>query len=93
MDINTDSSSTAGPALVTLQVEGMDCAGCEQRIGNLLRRVDGVREAAADHTTGRIRVRIGPGVQPETLAAKVDGAGYTVTGTETSTDTSIGGDL
>jgi copper chaperone len=86
MDNTTDTSSTAAPALVTLQVEGMFCTGCEHRIGNTLRRVEGVREAGADHITGRVRVRVSTGVEPETLAAKIIAAGYTVTGTETSTD-------
>lgn len=93
MDNTTDTSSTAGPALVTLQVEGMSCTGCEHRIGNTLRRVEGVREAGADHITGRVRVRVGPGVNPETLAAKIIAAGYTVTGTQTSMDTGTGEDL
>ncbi|GAC1376580.1 MAG: hypothetical protein NVS2B15_24790 [Pseudarthrobacter sp.] len=90
MDNTTDTSSTAGPAQVTLQVEGMSCTGCEQRIGNALRRVEGVREAAADRTTGRVLVLVGPGVEPETLAAKITTAGYTVTGTETSAGTESG---
>lgn len=93
MDNNTHASSTAGPALVTLQVEGLSCTGCEHRIGNTLRRVEGVREAAADHTTGRVRVRVGSGVAPETLAAKITAAGYTVTDTVTSTDAGTGEDL
>jgi copper chaperone len=84
---SSDTSRTAGPALVTLQVEGMSCSGCEHRIGNTLRRVEGVREAEADHITGRVRVRVGPGVGSETLAAKIIAAGYTVTGTATRTDT------
>jgi len=45
---------------LVLQVTGMSCGGCEQRIDTVLRRVDGVREVAADHTTGRVRVRVGP---------------------------------
>ncbi|MBX3309007.1 MAG: heavy-metal-associated domain-containing protein [Cryobacterium sp.] len=97
MDNKTDVSSAAGLALVTLQVEGMSCTGCEHRIGNTLRRVEGVREAVADHTTGRVRVRVGRGVAPktlaETLAEKITAAGYTVTDTETSTDTGTGEDL
>ncbi len=95
MDNNTATASTAGPALVTMQVEGMSCTGCEHRIGNSLRRVEGVREARADHTTGLVlvRVRVGPGVEPETLAAKITAAGYTVTETVTRADTDTGEDL
>ncbi|MBN9151176.1 MAG: heavy-metal-associated domain-containing protein [Micrococcales bacterium] len=92
MDNNTDTNRAAGPALVTLQVEGMSCTGCEHRIGNTLRRVEGVRGAAADHTTGRVLVRVRPGVEPEALAAKIAAAGYTVTDTETRTDTGTGED-
>jgi copper chaperone len=84
---STDTSSTAGPALVTLQVQGMSCTGCEHRIGNTLRRIEGVRDAEADHITGRVLVRVGPGVGSETLAARIITAGYTVTGMATSTDT------
>ncbi len=47
---------------MTLHVEGMTCSGCEQRLSKALRRVDGVREAAADHRTGEVRVRFDPSV-------------------------------
>ncbi len=45
---------------IALQVSGMSCTGCEQRIGSVLRRVEGVREVTADHTTGRVQIRVGP---------------------------------
>ena len=87
MDINSGSLGTAGPALVSLQVQGMTCRGCEQRIDTLLRRVEGVREACADHTTGRVEAKVRPGVDPQALAAKVEAAGYTVTSVQTSAET------
>jgi len=66
---------------VTLQVEGMTCTGCEQRLGKALRRVDGVREASADHRTGEVRVRFDPDVTDRAaLATQVHTAGYEVTG-------------
>ncbi len=66
---------------VTLQVEGMTCTGCEQRLAKALRRVDGVREATADHRTGHVRVRFDPSVTDRAaLAAQVHTAGYEVTG-------------
>ncbi|WP_100500667.1 heavy-metal-associated domain-containing protein [Geodermatophilus chilensis] len=64
---------------VTLQVEGMTCTGCEQRLSKALRRVDGVREATADHRTGQVRVRLDPAVTDRAaVAAQVHTAGYTV---------------
>ena len=66
---------------VTLQVEGMTCTGCEQRVVKVLRRMDGVREATADHRTGQVRVRFDPAViDRAALAARIDTAGYQVTG-------------
>lgn len=50
---------------ITLEVRDMSCTGCEERIGAVLRRVE-VREVAADHTTGRVEIRVGddPGESP-----------------------------
>lgn len=45
---------------LNVQVEGMTCTGCEQRIETALGRVYGVREVAADHRTGQVRVRFDP---------------------------------
>ncbi len=66
---------------VTLQVEGMTCTGCEQRLNKALRRVDGVREATADHRSGQVLVRFDPAVANRAaLVAQIDTAGYSVTG-------------
>jgi copper chaperone CopZ len=65
---------------VTLQVEAMSCTECEQRLGKALRRVDGVREATADHRTGQVRVRFDPAITDRAaLTAQIDTAGYSVT--------------
>ncbi len=64
---------------LVLQVKGMSCTGCEQRIGTVLRRVEGVREVTADHTTGRVEVRVGPELAGRgVLAERIDAAGYEV---------------
>ena len=66
---------------VILQVAGMTCSGCEQRVGKVLRRVEGVREASADHRTGQVQVRFDPGVTNlDALVTQIDTAGYQVTG-------------
>ncbi|MEU4377575.1 heavy-metal-associated domain-containing protein [Pseudonocardia alni] len=66
---------------VTLRVEGMSCGGCEQRIAAVLGRVEGVREVSADHTTGRVGVRVGPELaDPSVLTDRVEAAGFAVTG-------------
>lgn len=68
-------------ATVVLQVNGMSCTGCEQRIGKVLQRVDGVRAVEADHTCGRVRVRFAPEwTGREVLAERVESLGYEVVG-------------
>ncbi|WP_307870545.1 heavy-metal-associated domain-containing protein [Saccharopolyspora endophytica] len=62
-----------------LQVLGMSCGGCEQRIDAVLRRVEGVRDVTADHTTGAVRVRIGPELSDRgVLVERLETAGYEV---------------
>lgn len=64
---------------LVLQVKGMSCTGCEQRIGAVLRRVEGVREVTADHDTGRVEVRVGPELTDRgVLAERIGVAGYEV---------------
>ncbi|MGA5191450.1 heavy-metal-associated domain-containing protein [Streptomyces griseoincarnatus] len=67
---------------MVLNVRGMDCAGCEQRLTAAVQRLEGVRSAAADHTTGVLEVELGPEADSSAVAARVAEAGYTVTGQE-----------
>ncbi|WP_338596785.1 heavy metal-associated domain-containing protein [Saccharopolyspora sp. SCSIO 74807] len=62
-----------------LQVQGMSCAGCEQRIATVLGRVEGVRDVSADHSTGHVRVRVGPALADRAvLAERIEAAGFEV---------------
>ena len=63
----------------TLQVVGMHCAGCEQRLSTALRRLEGVSEAAADHRTGELTIRFDPEqTSRDALIERVETAGYDV---------------
>jgi copper chaperone CopZ len=71
---------------VTLQVEGMDCSACEQRLQRMLGRWDAAVSAVeADHATGQVRVRFDPsradaGTLAGAAAERIEQAGFTVTG-------------
>ncbi len=59
--------------------EKMHCAGCEQRIGNVLRRLAGVQEVRASAETQRVVVTIDPAqVSPAQVQAKLEQIGYRV---------------
>lgn len=79
----------SNPQPLRLQVQGMSCAGCEQRIGTALRRLDGVVEAAADHTSGEVRLRLDPASTDRgAVVDRIVLAGYAVEAdTDTNNDT------
>jgi Cu+-exporting ATPase len=70
--------TTLAPAgsLLILDVEGMTCASCVNRIERYLRKVDGVAEANVNLATERASVTAGPGVTLERLVEAVEAAGY-----------------
>ena len=62
----------------TLQVTGMDCSHCAQRLGSALQRLDGVIIADVDEA-GTARVRHDEArVSGDDLAQRVKAAGFDV---------------
>ena len=62
---------------VELRVEGMSCPHCEMRVRKALERVEGVKEARADHRKGRawVTLREGAEVDAERLVEAVNATG------------------
>jgi copper chaperone CopZ len=66
-------------AFVVTGEEKMHCAGCEQRVGNALRRLPGVEQVQASAQTQRVVVSFDPArVSPEQVRAKLEQLGYQV---------------
>ena len=58
----------------------MHCAGCEQRVGNALRRLAGVQAVRASANTQQVVVTFDPvQLSPEQVRAKLEQIGYEVT--------------
>ncbi|MDP9350316.1 MAG: cation transporter [Chloroflexota bacterium] len=56
------------------------CAGCEQRIGNVLKRVPGVQDVQASHRTQEVRATIDSAqTDGGQVRAKLEQLGYEVT--------------
>lgn len=68
---------------VAFTVTGQDklhCEGCEQRVGNALRRLPGVQDVQASHQTQLIQVTIDPAqLDPQQVQARLEQIGYEVT--------------
>jgi copper chaperone CopZ len=43
-------------AELTLNVEGMDCSGCEESIKRSVGKLPGIHQVNADHVSGRVEV-------------------------------------
>jgi Cu+-exporting ATPase len=66
----------AGPRSLALDIEGMTCASCVNRIERYLRKVDGVVEANVNLATERASIVSRPDVTVDQLIAAVEAAGY-----------------
>ena len=66
---------TARVTDIELAIGGMTCASCANRIERKLNKLDGVR-ATVNYATEKARVRAPDGVDPATLVAQVEAAGY-----------------
>lgn len=63
----------------TLDVRGMDCTGCENRVQTALKRLEGVIRADADYRTGRVSVRFDEGrLSEDDVKERLRAGGYQV---------------
>ncbi len=61
-----------------IKVEGMVCNGCENRVQNALKNIDGVENVVADHTTGTVRVTSKDEVSENTMKEKIIDIGFEI---------------
>ena len=59
-------------------VEGMMCNGCENRIQNALKTIDGVVEVVANHENGTVAVTVKSGIDNNIIKEKIEDIGYEV---------------
>ncbi|MFC4950527.1 heavy metal translocating P-type ATPase [Pseudonocardia sp. GCM10023141] len=75
--MSTTTSVAAGTVTeVELTIGGMTCASCANRIERKLNKLDGVT-ATVNYATEKAKVTAPDGVDPATLVAQVEAAGYT----------------
>ncbi|MGH3862056.1 heavy metal translocating P-type ATPase [Actinokineospora sp.] len=65
-------------AEIELSIGGMTCASCANRIERKLNKLDGVT-ATVNYATEKANVTYAEGIDPSTLVAQVEAAGYTAT--------------
>lgn len=63
---------------IILDVKGMMCEGCENRVKNVVKNIDGVESVIADHNTGKVSVTLNKDVDKEFVAEAIEDIGYEV---------------
>jgi len=64
------------PASFDLPISGMTCASCAGRVERALRKVPGVTSVSVNLANERARVEVADAIDPQSLIAAVDKAGY-----------------
>ncbi len=59
-------------------VEGMMCAGCENRVKVALSEIDDVVEVIANHENGTVLVKMSKEVSKENIAEVIENLGFDV---------------
>ena len=60
----------------TIKIIGMSCSGCENRVQNALKNIDGVEEVAADHMTGMVKVTAESEIPENAIKEKLTDLGF-----------------
>ena len=63
---------------VILNVKGMMCEGCENRVKNVVKNIEGVSEVTANHKTGEVKVVLNKDVEKIVIIEAIDDIGYEV---------------
>ena len=63
---------------IELKVEGMVCNGCENRVKNALKNINGVEGVDANYTTGIVKVTTSDDVLENTIKEKIEDIGFEV---------------
>ena len=63
---------------IILIVNGMVCNGCENRVKNAIKNIEGVKNVTADHNTGNVIVISDNEVSEEIIKEALEDIGYEV---------------
>ena len=63
---------------IKLNVEGMTCGGCENRIKNALSEIEGVESVVASHETKEVTITLNAEVEEDILKETITDLGFEV---------------
>ncbi|MCI8617819.1 MAG: heavy-metal-associated domain-containing protein [Clostridia bacterium] len=63
---------------IIIKVKGMMCGGCENRVKNAIKDIEGVENVIADHTTGEVIITTNDNVSQNIIEEVIEDIGYEV---------------
>lgn len=63
---------------IIINIEGMMCGGCEKRVQNALKNIEGVREVIANHEENIVKVVANENVSENIVKSKIEDIGFKV---------------
>ena len=63
---------------IILIVNGMMCGGCENRVKNAIKNIEGVENVTADHNTGKVTVISNNQISKEIIEETLEDIGYEI---------------
>ena len=63
---------------LTLKVEGMVCNGCENRVQNAVKQIDGVENVVADYKNGTVLVTLNKEIDKKIIEERIEDIGFKV---------------
>ncbi len=63
---------------IIIKIKGMMCGGCENRVKNSIKDIEGVEKVTADHTTGEVVVTVKDNVSQNIIEGVIEDIGYEV---------------
>lgn len=62
----------------TIKVNGMVCNGCENRVQNALKSIEGIEEVKADHNKGEVTITAKEEINIKDVEAKIEDIGFEI---------------
>jgi copper chaperone CopZ len=63
---------------IIINVKGMVCNGCENRVQNAIKNIDGVEAVKADHNTGKVIVTLNEDISENVIKETIEDIGFEI---------------
>ena len=79
--VREKTAETPEERRMIIQVDGMMCGHCENRVKGALEKISGIKEAHADHARGEVQIICRRNVEEKAIEEAITQAGYVYKGT------------